>query len=359
MLPDTKIFKRGLVVGKFSPLHLGHEYLISQAEAECDELVLLSWSKPELPGCESNRRRNWLQKRFAHLPALVLDDHALQQLAQDHSINEPRLPDNDAPDTESRHFVGWVCEKLLHYRPDVIFTSEDYGDGFAEELTRYFLERENDTPKIVHRCVDKARQIVPISGTALRQDPHTLSAFLAPEVYADFVERIVLLGGESTGKTTLAAALAKVLNTHWAAEYGRELWEAQNGHLQYSDMLHIAQKQIAREETLAASARRFLVCDSSPLTTYFYSLVMFERAEPELVQLAERPYAQVFLCAADFEFVQDGTRRNNEFRLTQQRWYQQQLAARGTPYTLLQGNVEQRVQHVLMVLDAPRSPNLA
>ena len=345
-----KPFKRGLIVGKFSPLHLGHEYLIRQAETECDELVLLSWSKPELPGCNSDRRRHWLKSRFAHLQALVLDDHTLQQLAKDSRVRAPLLPNNDAPESESRHFVGWVCENLLHYCPDVIFTSEDYGDGFAHELTQYFHVRGKYIDDIAHRCVDRARGVVPISGTVLRLDPHGQSAFLAPEIYADFVDRIALLGGESTGKTTLAAALAKALDTHWAAEYGRELWESKRGKLTYPDMLTIAQTQIAREQHLSASARRFLICDSTPLTTLFYSLALFDRAEPELSLLAERHYAQVFLCAADFEFVQDGTRRDNDFRLFQQRWYQQQLTARGIPYTILRGNIEQRVQQVLTAL---------
>lgn len=351
-----KTFKRGLIVGKFSPLHLGHEYLIQQAEAECDEVLLLSWSTPELPGCDRHRRQQWLRRRFAHLKSLVLDEHHLQTIAKESNLHAPPLPANNAPELESRHFVGWICKNLLCYHPNAVFTSEDYGDGFAEYLAQYFRDCEKDSAAVVHRCVDKARQVVPISGTDLRNDPHGQRAFLAPEIYADFVERIALLGGESTGKTTLAEALAKALNTRWVAEYGRELWEEKGGNLTYPDMLHIAQTQIAREANLAASSLRYLVCDSSPLTTYFYSLALFDRCEPELRELAERQYTQVFLCAADFDFVQDGTRRDSEFRNAQQQWYEQQLAARDIPYTILHGNVESRVQQALNALDKGHSP---
>ncbi|MDN5517119.1 MAG: adenylyltransferase/cytidyltransferase family protein, partial [Pseudomonas sp.] len=39
-------FACGLVVGKFAPLHLGHEWLIRQAQQQCEQLVLLSWARP-------------------------------------------------------------------------------------------------------------------------------------------------------------------------------------------------------------------------------------------------------------------------------------------------------------------------
>ena len=46
----SKRFAHGLVVGKFAPLHLGHEWLIRQAQEQCEQLVLLSWAYPELAG---------------------------------------------------------------------------------------------------------------------------------------------------------------------------------------------------------------------------------------------------------------------------------------------------------------------
>ena len=57
----SKRFSIGLVVGKFAPLHLGHEWLIRQAQEQCEQLVLLSWACPELAGYEPERRANWLQ----------------------------------------------------------------------------------------------------------------------------------------------------------------------------------------------------------------------------------------------------------------------------------------------------------
>ena len=90
------------------------------------------------------------------------------------------------------------------------------------------------------------------------------------------------------------------------------------------------------ESLLAEQARRWLVCDTSPLTTLFYSQELFGSADPELVALAERHYDRVLLCKPDFEFVQDGTRRDTAFREHGHRWYQAELAKRvGTTQSVI------------------------
>lgn len=349
-----KAFAHGLVVGKFSPLHLGHELLIHRALAECEAVTVISWSQPVLDGCGLARRRRWLQSRFPQeqLPIqhLVIDQDELDKLTLQAGVPPRKLPHNLAPDLEPRELVAWLCDKLLKIAPDAVFTSESYGDGFAAHLTGYFQQAGETLPPVVHRCVDQARSLVPISGTEIRANPHAHRNFMAPDVYGDFVERVVFLGGESTGKTTLAAALARKYATQWAAEYGRELWDQKSGQLCFDDMLRIARTQIAREAQLAKTANRYLFCDSSPLTTLFYSLKMFGKAAPDLEQLARRNYHWVFLCAADFPFVQDGTRQSEAFRREQQHWYEQQLAARAIPYTLVTGSLQDRLEQVAMAL---------
>lgn len=341
-----KAFRRGLVVGKFSPLHLGHELLIREALAQCEQLFLLSYSLPELPGCEAPRRERWLQARFAEVPALVITPASIDAWRGEGRVL-PDLPHNDAPDVEQRQFVAELCQVVLGTTVDAVFTSEGYGDGFAAHLAACFGH------PVQHLCVDQARGAVPISGTRLREDPHGLKAFLAPPVYADFVERILLLGGESTGKSSLAAALAQVLGSVHVAEFGREHWLAKDGALEYHDLLHIGRTQVERENAAAEGANRYLVCDTSPLTTLFYSGAMFGCAEPELQRLAERPYQHIFLCADDFPFVQDGTRQDDSFRRRQQAWYRDELQRRGWVYHELCGSLAERVAQALEILQRP------
>ncbi|EQM69530.1 AAA family ATPase [Pseudomonas tohonis] len=333
-------FRTGLVVGKFSPLHLGHEQVIRTALGQCQRLLLLCWSLPELPGCDAERRERWLRLRFPGVQAEVVTPARIQAW-REQGKSLPDLPHNDAPEFEPRQFVAEFCQAVFGTTVDAVFTSESYGDGFAEHLAGVFGH------PVRHVCVDQQRLAVPVSGTRLRADPHGLRGFLAPEVHADFVERIVFLGGESTGKSSLAIALASALDAPCVAEFGREHWVAKDGALEYDDLLHIGRTQMAREDRAAFEAARYLVCDTSALTTLFYSHAMFGRAEAELATLADRPYTHSFLCADDFPFVQDGTRQDETFRRRQQAWYQAELQRRGWPYQVLTGPLDARVQQVL------------
>lgn len=338
----SKRFRRGLVVGKFSPLHRGHELIIHRAQVECEEVFLLSYSKPEMPGCDATRRNHWLSAIFPNARHLSVTDERLRQwIKPGEALLE--VPPNDADATTHRRFCGFLCQRVFGVTVDAVFTSEDYGDGFAEELTRYFRERQPTCPAVKHVLVDRSRQKLPISGTLLRQAIHAHRDWLSPLVYASFVQRVCLLGGESSGKSTLAMALAQEFDTSHVAEYGRELWDSKSGALAFEDMRHIAAVQVQREEEAAMCANRFLFCDTSPLTTLFYSNHMFGKAEPTLERLAERHYDFTILCAPDFSFVQDGTRQPEAFRMHQHEWYLNELAKRGITYRLVEGSLGARI----------------
>jgi HTH-type transcriptional repressor of NAD biosynthesis genes len=330
-----KRFQRGLVVGKFAPLHRGHELVIRTALEQCERVTLLSYANPEPPGCEPARRRSWLGALFPECQTLVLD-HGVPLDAADENVH--------------RRFVGKVCREHLGASVDAVFTSEDYGEGFALELTGFFRETEPNHPAVQHVNVDRARVRSPISGTAIRADVHAHRRWLAPVVYASFVGRVCLLGGESSGKTTLAETLAAHFGTQWVPEYGRELWVRKQGNLTFDDLVHIAREQIEREERALLCAYRFLFCDTSPLTTAFYSHDLFGRVDPELTALAKREYACTVLCAPDFPFVQDGTRRDAEFRRAQHAFYRTELERRGIAYVVAEGTLAQRVDAVASAL---------
>lgn len=323
-----KQFRTGLVVGKFSPLHLGHELLIRRAMEACETTFVISYSLPELPGCEAAKREQWLRARFPDAVVLVVDKD---------------VPHNDEDALIHRRFCACLCLDTLGTTVEAVFTSEEYGDGFARELGRCFTERTGRPHAVEHVNVDQARGTVPVSGTMVRADPHAHRHFLSDAVYASFVEKVCILGGESSGKTTLAAALAERLETAWVPEYGRELWVARDGALAYGDMAHIGRTQLRHEAQARPRAKRYLICDTSPLTTLFYSRDMFGRADPVLEAMADAPYEHYFLCAPDFDFIQDGTRRDVVFRQQQHRWYQHELRRRELPYILLGGPLQQRI----------------
>lgn len=343
-------FAKGLVVGKFCPLHRGHELLIDSAIQHCDEVVVISYTNPEFQHCGPDNRERWIAELFPKVLRLVIDDVRLQDICRMRGIERRNIPHNDAPDDEHRRFVGWLCCVVLETTVDAVFTSEDYGDGFAAALTRCFHDQGRQVVPVSHVCVDLPRDTVPICGTDARADPEAQRHFLAPIVYSDLMARIAILGGESSGKTTLAQRLAEHFDTLCVPEYGRALWERREGNLQLDDMLEIAVTQIGREQRLGRDARRWLFCDTTPLTTSFYSHEMFGHVDPALELLTFRGYQHIVVCAPDFEFIQDGTRRGAEFRAQQHRWYLRELQIKGLAYFIATGSIEDRLKAVISLL---------
>jgi NadR type nicotinamide-nucleotide adenylyltransferase len=218
--------------------------------------------------------------------------------------------------------------------------------GRVCSLAECFRARDPQHPGVTHVLVDRERVAVPISATMIRAQPHRHRAYLADHVHAAFVDRIAIVGGESSGKSTLAAALGAHFATPFVAEYGRELWVERGGQLAFDDLLQIARQQVEQEERAALLAERFVFCDTTPATTLLYCRDLFGRAPPELEALAKRQYALHVLCAPDFAFVQDGTRRDAAFRDAQHAWYLARLSAGAVPWMLAEGSLQERIRAV-------------
>jgi HTH-type transcriptional regulator, transcriptional repressor of NAD biosynthesis genes len=333
-------FKHGLIVGKFAPLHAGHELLIGAALERCEQVSVWCYARPDFADMPSPLRRNWLRQVFpAHLfPQLTL------------------LPDAPNPplDSAASEVHNAYCKGVLdgwNVHPDVVFSSEDYGEGFAAALGA------------VHVTVDRGRVQVPVSGTALRADPHGLRHFLNPLVYAHFVRRVAILGAESTGKSTLAAALAEHFGTAYVREYGRDVYERENGALNPQHFLEIAhgQRALEREAASSGAANRYLFCDTDAATTLMWSYLLTGTALPQLHVLAgacTARYAHTFVCDPGIPFEQDGWRSNKAVREVQQAHILQDLNTRGRPYTLLTGNVQERVAQVEAAMSGHTTPDL-
>jgi NadR type nicotinamide-nucleotide adenylyltransferase len=159
------------------------------------------------------------------------------------------------------------------------------------------------------------------------------------------VKRVAILGAESSGKSTLAHALAAQYNTVWVPEYLREFVETHARVPEENDQYPIARTQMEREDAAAAKATRFLFCDTTPLMTAVYSRWYWGRVDAQLALLERRhDYAFTLVTAPDSPWEADGLQRESEeVRQTVHEQVVQVLREREIPFLLVSGSLHQRV----------------
>lgn len=315
---------RGLVIGKFLPPHLGHSYLIEQALKGCDQLTILVCDRPEYE-IPAETRRNWLAELHPQADIRVITD---------------RLDDDDSK--------GWAehTRVFLGYAPDKVFTSEDYGDAYAKHLGA------------VHIPVDKRRCTIPVSGTAVRDDPWHNWQYLSRLVRAYFAKRICILGAESTGTTTLARALAERLDTVWVPEYGRDYTIRNKRRLEREgwktdDFIRIAKRQNELEDQAARRANKVLICDTDSFaTSIWHERYMGGRSWQVEMEAAGRKYDLYLLTDVNIPLEQDGTRDGDEHvREWMHQRFMDKLRFWGKPFVIISGTPEERLEQAAGILE--------
>ena len=166
------------------------------------------------------------------------------------------------------------------------------------------------------------------------------------------VNRVAILGAESSGKTMLAEALARHFDTVWVPEYLREFVEAHQRVPREDEQLLIAKTQVQREHEYALRAKAWLFCDTSPLMTAIYSRHYFTYTDPALEQLEQaHTYDFTIVTAPDFPWVADGLQR--ESAALRQQIHEQLLDIldeREIPFLLVEGRLTDRVEQVQLTL---------
>lgn len=306
-------YARSVCIGKFIPPHRGHEYLIRTALAQSGEVHVIVCSRPT-DAIPAELRAAWLRELCPPAQVMVIDD---------------RYDDDDSA-LWARLTIGW-----LGFRPDAVFTSEDYGPRYAAELG------------CAHVCVDRARLAVPCSGTAVRSDPFLHWDFISPPVREWFALRICLLGAESTGTTTLTAALAEDFQTTWVAEYGRqysaEKQQRGDDAWRSEEFVAIAQEQNRREDLAARAANRVVFCDTNSFATTLWHRRYLGHEHAPIAEVAATHAPDLYLLTGDeIPFVQDGLRDGEHLRHEMHGWFEAALRDQPVPWQLVTGPLAER-----------------
>jgi HTH-type transcriptional regulator, transcriptional repressor of NAD biosynthesis genes len=156
----------------------------------------------------------------------------------------------------------------------------------------------------------------------------------------DHVIRVCLLGAESTGKTTLAAALADAYDTMWVPEYGRvytEVGRPSDAPWRSEEFEHIARVQCWYEDFLAGLAHRALFCDTDAFTTAVFHEAYLGSPARGFEELASRVYDLYLVCGLDVPFEHDGWREFEEVRRRHHETYIGHARSSGSPWLLVEG----------------------
>jgi NadR type nicotinamide-nucleotide adenylyltransferase len=160
------------------------------------------------------------------------------------------------------------------------------------------------------------------------------------------VKRVCLLGAESTGKTTLAGALASRFGTLWNPEYGRpytQMGRPAGAPWTSWEFTHIARLHCWYEDVLAGFAHRVLFSDTDAFTTALFHEVYLGSPATEFEDLVERTYDLFVVCGLDVPWRHDGLRAFEAQRLWMHEQYLQRARESGSPWLLVEGQPEVRI----------------
>jgi len=259
-----------------------------------------------------------------------------------------------APDDHDVDFdspVAWdlhmeVITSHLDGPVDAVFTSDAYGEEMARRLGATWVQ------------VDPGRASTPISGTAVRADVAGSWWALPSPVRAWFAKRVVVVGAESAGTTTLADALGAHYGTTVVPRFGREWTDRRPGgatapwHTAEFDL--VAREQAALEDAGAAAAPRpLLVCDTDALATTLWHERHLGTPSPSVQAFADaRPAPALYVLTGDeTPSVQDGTPEGEPVRARTQDRFREELASRGVPWVEVRGSREERLAAAVAAVD--------
>ena len=330
--------RHGLLIGKFYPPHLGHHAVIRQAAAACARVTVLVMASASetIPLAD---RIAWLR-----------DEHRA-----DDGVAVVGIP-CDAPldVSDDRVWAAQLAAMRAALRAEGCGVDVDAvycGDGYGAELARRFDATLVEVPRTAS------------SSTAVRRDLAGRWSDLAPATRAGLTTRVVILGAESTGTTTVARALAGHYGAHCVSEFGREYtatkWSGQPGPLDdvvwhQADFDAVATEQTRREEAAARSGGPILVCDTDAFATAIWERRYLGPDARTAQPWTDVPRRAVYLLTdhRGVPWQDDGMREGDlGIREAMTGWFADALTRAGRSWVLLTGSASERLDLAVRTVD--------
>lgn len=280
-----------IVLGKFMPFHMGHHHLIESASRIDPNVCVIVGTQPH-EIIDGFKRFEWVKKSFPNLNVKHL---------------HKTLPQEPAEHVDFWNIWKRELEFIVGGKITTVFASENYGSPLAKVLGARFVP------------IDIERAALSVSGTAIRNDPYNNWKYIPPEVKPYYIKRILFVGGESIGKTTLCKKLADEFNTCYVPEFAAKFISI-NGFNQ-EDISLIVKGQIALRESLERKSNKIIFNDSSAVTTYIWNKRIFGTDNKEILK-EEIEWDIIFSPDNNAPFVNDEHRL---LKINDRKWFNKEF----------------------------------
>jgi NadR type nicotinamide-nucleotide adenylyltransferase len=175
------------------------------------------------------------------------------------------------------------------------------------------------------------------------------------------IKKIVIVGPESTGKSTLSENLANHFKTEWVREYAREYLDKNGTDYSFENLYEIAEGQLAgedaglkylQENNLNNKSQNNipLIIDTDMYVIKVWSEFVFNKCDNRVLsEIAKRKYDGYILCNTDVPWVKDSMREYPDL-VTREKlftFYKEELSEQKVPWITINGNYEVRTQQAI------------
>ena len=321
----------GMYGGSFNPLHMGHVDCIIRAANMCKELYIvlsIGHNRGEIDGRIRYRWIYQLTKHIGNVKIITLEDEAASKAEYDEKYWQ-----SDADKVKAA--VGKPI--------DVVFCGSDYDENsFWNKCypeSKLYIFQRND-----------------ISSTEIRKNPYAHWDWIPNIAKPYYVKKVLLMGGESTGKSTLTINLANRFNTNYIDEAGRDISERSGTDMMMlsEDFTEILLQHKLNEIKAIEHSNKVIFEDTDALITQFFMGFLEDPGIEKNKALSDaidalNSYDLILFMEPDVEFVQDGD-RSEEIRDNREKYSDQikdLILSHGKRFVTVSGSYEERYEKAI------------